>query len=147
MRLLLFASLAIFLISCQTNMARQFEKITPGIDKDAVLDRLGNPRNITRMGGEDRWYYLYYQDEVRQQKEIHFRDGLVVYAGDKKKPAPEVDPVAIDTKHSEVNKQLDEEAERKKQESKNAYTNYLKYQKKVKKEDEVQYLPDFEPLQ
>ena len=39
------------------------------------------------------------------------------------------------------------EADRRKEASKNAYTNYMKYQKKLKKEDEVQYLPDFEPLE
>lgn len=128
-------------------MAKQFERITPGADKDSVLDRLGSPRNITRMNGEDRWYYMYYQDEIRQQKEIHFRDGLVVYVGERKKPTPEIDPIAIDNKNAAVNKQMDDEADRRKEESKNAYTNYIKYQKKLKKEDEVQYLPDFEPLE
>ncbi len=147
MKLLLFFSLSLFLISCQTNMAKQFDRITPGTDKDAVLDRLGSPRNITRMNGEDRWYYMYYQDEIRQQKEIHFRDGLVVYVGERKKPTPEIDPIAIDNKNAAVNKQMDDEADRKKEESKNAYTNYIKYQKKLKKEDEVQYLPDFEPIE
>lgn len=147
MKLLLFFSLSLFLISCQTNMARQFERITPGIDKDAVLDRLGNPRNITRMNGEDRWYYLYYQDEIRQQKEVHFKDGIVIYVGDKKKPTPEIDPVAVDTKNAEMEKQLEDESQRKKEASKNAYTNYMKYQKKLKKEDEVQYLPEFESVE
>lgn len=128
-------------------MAKQFERINVGADKDSVLDRLGNPRGITRMNGEDRWYYMYYQDEIRQQKEIHFKDGLVVYVGDKKKPTPEIDPVVIDAKNAEVNKNFEDEAERKKQDSKNAYTNYMKYQKKIKKEDEVQYLPEFEPVE
>ncbi|MBL7546196.1 MAG: outer membrane protein assembly factor BamE [Bdellovibrionaceae bacterium] len=147
MKLLLFISLCLFLVSCQTNMAKQFDKIKLGSDKDSVLDSLGNPRNITRMGGEDRWYYMYYQDDIRQQKEIHFRDGLVIYVGERKKPTPEIDPVAVDAKNAAVNKQLDDEADRRKEASKNAYTNYMKYQKKLKKEDEVQYLPDFEPLE
>lgn len=147
MKLLFFISLCLFLVSCQTNMAKQFDKIKVGSDKDAVLDYLGSPRNMTRMGGEDRWYYMYYQDDVRQQKEIHFRDGLVTYVGEKKKPTPEIDPVAIDSKHADLNKQMDQEAERRKEASKNAYTNYINYQKKLKKEDEVQYLPDFEPVE
>lgn len=147
MKLILFFFLSLFLVSCQTNMAKQFESITPGTDKDAVLDRLGSPRGMTRIGGEDRWYYLYYQGELRQQKEIHFKDGLVIYIGDKKKPAPEIDPVVIDTKNDEVNKHFEEESNRKKENSKNAYTNYIKYQKKLKKEDEVQYLPEFEPIE
>lgn len=145
-RLLLF-SVCILAISCQTNMARQFDKIKPGSDKDKVLDLMGNPRTITRMDGEDRWYYLYYQDDIRQQREVHFHNGLVVYAGEKKKPIPEIDPVAIDAKNEELNKHMEAEAEKRKEDSKNAYTNYLKYQKKVKKEDDVQYLPDFEPIQ
>lgn len=127
-------------------MARQFDKISPGKDKDAVLDLLGSPRNITRMGGEDRWYYTYYNDEVRQQKEVHFKDGVVIYSGDKKKPAPEIDPVAIDSKNHDSNKKYEEELDARKEASKNAYSNYIKYEKKVKKEDEVQYLPDFESL-
>ena len=147
MKLILFISLCTFLISCQTNMARQFEKITPGKDKDAVLDLLGNPRNMSRMGGEDRWYYMFYQDEVRQQKEVHFRNGLVIYSGDRRKPTPDVDPIIIDSKNDELNKKLEEEADRKKEASKNAYTNYIKYEKKVKKEDEIQYLPEFESLE
>lgn len=147
MRYLLLFSICFLLASCQTNMARQFDKISPGMDKDAVLDKLGSPRHITRMNGEDRWYYLYYQEDVRQQKEIHFKDGLVSYSGEKKKPVAEIDPVVVDTKNSEINRQLDEETEKRKTASKNAYNDYLKYEKKVKKENEIQYLPDFEPLQ
>lgn len=147
MKLLLFFSLCIFLSACQTNMARQFEKIKPGADKDAVLDLLGSPRNITRIAGEDRWYYMYYQDEVRQQKEVHFNNGLVIYSGERQKPVPEVDPVAIDTKNSDMNKKYDDEIEARKEASKNAFTNYQKFEKKVKKENEVQYLPEFESLE
>lgn len=147
MKRLLFISLCLFLVSCQTNMAKQFDRIKLGSDKDSVLDSLGTPRNITRMGGEDRWYYLYYQDDIRQQKEVHFRDGLVTYVGEKKKPTPDVDPIIIDAKNNELNKQLDDEADRRKDESKNAYTNYMNYQKKLKKEDEIQYLPEFEPIE
>lgn len=147
MKLLLFFSLCVLLISCQTNMARQFDKITPGKDKDAVLDLLGSPRNITRMGGEDRWYYVYYHDEVRQQKEVHFRDGLVIYSGERKKPTPEIDPVAIDAKNNEVEKKYEEDLEQRKEASKNAYSDYIKHEKKIKKENEVQYLPDFETIQ
>lgn len=146
MKLLLLLALSFLAISCQTNMARQFDKINAGADKDKVLNLMGNPRHITRMDGEDRWYYLYYQDEARQQKEVHFRNGLVVYAGEKKKPTPDTDPVAVDAKNEKLTEQIEAEAEKRKQDSKNAYTNYIKYQKKMKKEDEVQYLPDFEPL-
>lgn len=128
-------------------MARQFDKIKVGADKDAVLDMLGSPRNITRMGGEDRWYYTYYQEETRQQKEVHFKDGLVIYSGEKRKPSADIDPVAIDKKNDEINKKHDDDAEARKEASKNAYSNYIKYEKKVKKENEIQYLPDFESIE
>ncbi len=147
MKLVLLFSLCVVLISCQTNMARQFDKIKPGTDKDAVLDLLGNPRAITRMAGEDRWYYMYYNDETRQQREVHFKDGLVIYSGEKKKPTPEIDPVVIDKKNAEVEKKFEEDIDARKEASKNAYNNYIKHERKMKKEDEVQYLPDFETVQ
>ncbi len=147
MKLILFFSLCLILSACQTNLSRQFEKIKPGADKDTVLDMLGSPRNITRMGGEDRWYYMYYQDEIRQQKEVHFSNGLVTYSGERQKPAVEVDPVAVDQKNIEMNKKYEDELEARKAASKNAFNNYQKYEKKVKKEDEIQYLPEFESVE
>lgn len=142
-----FAFLAcLFLISCQTNMARQFEKIKTGDDKDTVLDYLGSPRHVTRMPSEDRWYYTYYNDDVRYQKEVHFKNGLVVYAGEKQKAKPEHDPVLIDNKNAEINAKFNAEEEKRKEDSKNAYKDYLGYQKKASKESEVKYIPDFEPV-
>jgi hypothetical protein len=102
---------------------------------------------MTRINGEDHWYYMYYNDDVRLQKEVHFRDGLVVYFGDKKAPSADLMPEAIDAKNEKVNKDLDAASQARAEASKNAYLDYVKYEKKVKKQDRVDYLPEFEPVE
>jgi outer membrane protein assembly factor BamE len=143
--LIIFGSL--FVISCQTNMVKEFDSLKVGNDKHQVIDKLGSPRHMTRMNGEDRWYYMYYNDDVRLQKEVHFKDGLVIYFGDKKAPTPELLPEAIDAKNDRISKEAELENQMKAEASKNAYLDYLKFEKKIKKQDRVEYLPDFEPVE
>lgn len=138
---------SLFIISCQTNMVKEFDNLKVGYDKHQVIERLGSPRTMNRINGEDRWYYLFYNDSVRQQKEVHFKDGLVVYFGDKKIPSAELIPEGIDAKNEKTNKEIDQQVQERAEASKNAYMDYLKFEKKVKKQDRVEYLPEFEPVE
>ncbi|MCK6598611.1 MAG: outer membrane protein assembly factor BamE [Bdellovibrionaceae bacterium] len=142
----LMLPLALFLSACQTNMIKEFNDLKVGYDKHQVIEKIGSPRHMLRMSGEDRWYYMFYNDDQRFQKEVHFKDGLVIYFGDKKIPQAELLPETIDAKNEEKNKIIDIEKSKRDEDSKNAYADYLKYEKKVKKEDRVHYLPDFEPV-
>lgn len=144
---LVFLFGSFLIISCQTNMVKEFDSLKVGYDKHQVIDKLGSPRNMTRMGGEDRWYYLFYNQEQRIQKEVHFKDGLVVYFGDKKLPQPTLIPEAIDAKNDQINTEIDLKTKAKEEASKNAYLDYLKFEQKVKRQDRIEYLPDFEPIQ
>lgn len=138
---------SLIMISCQTNMVKEFDNLKVGYDKHQVLDKLGSPRGMTRINGEDHWYYMYYNDDLRLQKEVHFKDGLVVYYGDKKAPSADLMPEAIDAKNEKMNKDLDAASQARAEASKNAYLDYVKYEKKVKKQDRVDYLPEFEPVE
>lgn len=146
-KFLLLLILSLGFVACQTNMSREFDGLKIGFDKHQVIDKIGSPRHMTRMNGEDRWYYMFYNDELRLQKEVHFKDGVVSYFGDKVKPANDNLPEVIDAKNEKVNFEALTEQEAKKEASKNAYVDYLKYEKKIKKQDKVDYLPDFEPVQ
>ncbi|MCB0370665.1 MAG: outer membrane protein assembly factor BamE [Bdellovibrionales bacterium] len=137
----------LLMISCQTNMVKEFNSLKVGDGKDQVLDKLGSPRHMMRTNGEDHWYYLFYSsDNIRQQKEVHFKDGLVTYFGDKIIPPTDKTPEAIDAKNEEENRKIELESQARAEASKNAYLDYLKYEKTVKKQDQVDYMPDFEPV-
>jgi outer membrane protein assembly factor BamE len=141
--LLFIFSLSIF--SCQGKPLRLFDKVKPGMEKADVIEIMETPWATTRLHGKDRWIYVFYEDGVRYEKEVHFLNGAAVYVGDTWKPVPEKVAETVDKKKDEDEVKFAEESKKAKEENKNAFSNY---EKNVKGEGKkVKYLPEFTEVQ
>lgn len=147
MRSILTLSLAVaalFSTACQTNMLKEYEKLHPGMEKDDVLDKMGNPQRTQRFHGKDRWTYVFYQDRIRYEKEIQFFEGNAVYVGEISQPEPSAAAAAVDSKNEASNKAYDDDVVKKYQDNPKAYSNY---ENEVRGMDKIRYVPDFKPVQ
>lgn len=132
-----------FCSACQTSMVKQWESIKPGMEKNDVLTLMGSPHQTQRFHGKDRWFYNFYDSQIRFQKEVQFFDGSAVYIGDVWQPAIEQSAAIQDSQNFEKEKQLEIKI------SKDAEvhrTNYEAYESQTKGVDRVRYLPTFEPI-
>jgi outer membrane protein assembly factor BamE len=143
MRLLLGALLFLSL-GCQTNMKRAFEELKIGMDKDQVLEAIGGPRAVTRFHGKDRWFIVYYSEGFRHEKEIHFTNGLATYIGDTYEPPPEKSAAAVDKLNASQDVLTYQDLVRTRNTSEQAEANF---EQKVRKEDKVRIVPQFDPIQ
>lgn len=135
--------MGLMLSGCQTSMQKQFSKIKPGMEKDDVLDLMGSPNQTQRFHGKDRWYYTFYDKRIRFDKEVHFFKGNAIYIGDTWEPPEDQSAVAVDNRNAVRNKAIDEEIAREEAANRAAYSGY---ESRVKGEDKVRYVPDFEPI-
>lgn len=90
----------IFLQGCASRPLQQFEKIKQGMEKGTVLDLIGSPQFTKRSLGLDRWTYIFYQDDIKITKEVHFDQGTVTYVGDVQQPIISAD------EQDQINKEL-----------------------------------------
>lgn len=142
--LLPLAAISFLLSACQTSQLRQYEKIHMGMEKNDVLDVMGSPMTTTRLHGKDRWIYVFYNDGIRFEKEVHFMSGNVVYFGEPWAPPAEKTAVATDAKNETLTKEAEaKEAERNELRKANpeAYSNFEKAARG--QDSKVNYLPDF----
>lgn len=139
-RLILLTLMAVALTACQTSMLKSFEKVHPGMDKHQVLENLGSPNTSSRIHGKDRWIYRFYEDGIRFDKEIHFLEGVVIYAGETWTPPAEKSAAAVDQRNAESNAKEDAEREARKRKSSE---DYQKFQDAAKNNDKVRYMPAF----
>ncbi|WP_413559490.1 outer membrane protein assembly factor BamE [Bdellovibrio sp. HCB209] len=136
-------ALALLTTACQTSMVKQFESLKPGMEKDDVLDRMGSPNQTQRVSGKDRWYYNFYDNRIRFNKEVQFVDGMAVYIGEVVQPTEDQTAVAVDTRNESRNKQIDEQMKKEVQENRKAYE---AYEAQTRGTDKVRYVPTFEPI-
>ncbi|ASD65134.1 outer membrane protein assembly factor BamE [Bdellovibrio bacteriovorus] len=136
-------SLGLMLSACQTSMLKQFEEITPGMEKDDVLDLMGSPTQTQRFHGKDRWTYVFYDKRIKFVKEVQFFEGNAIYVGDVWQPPAEKNAVAMDSLNDRKNREIDEQIARDVEGHRRSYD---EYEKKSKGEDKVRYVPDFEPV-
>lgn len=73
-------------VGCQTNELKQYEKLKVGMDKGEVLEIMGSPRRCERRQSQDRWTYVFYQNQMEHQKEIQFFEGRANYIGSLRMP-------------------------------------------------------------
>lgn len=98
--------LHLFLVSaCISNPLDDFGEIFPGMDKTEVLDTMGNPQATQRFYGKDRWTYRFYDRGIHFQKEVHFFEGSVIYAGEVYQP--EVSAFEQDVINAKINDDMD----------------------------------------
>lgn len=141
--LLAFMFIALSLSGCQTNMKKAFEEIKPGMDKDQVLEIIGGPRAVTRFHGKDRWFIMFYTDGVRYEREIHFHNGVADYVGESYVAPEEKQAAYVDKKNEEANEQIFKELVESRSQLGQAAE---EYENKVKGNDKVRYVPQFEPV-
>lgn len=136
---------SLFMTACQTSMLKQFSEIKPGMEKDDVLSLMGSPNQTQRFHGKDRWSYVFYDNRIRFEKEVHFFEGKSVYIGDIWQPEPEKSAVAVDAANEANNQALEEQAVRAREQHR---VNYEAYETEHQKEAaKVRYLPTFVPIQ
>lgn len=88
MNMLVTSALVLLLVGCQSPRHESFKDVKPGMEKDVVLESAGGPYTSRRWNGKDRWIYEYRNTPNGPvTKEVHFKDGKVVYSGDKVVPA------------------------------------------------------------
>lgn len=128
---------------CQTNMNKAFESIKTGMDKDQVLEAIGGPRAVTRFKGKDRWFIVYYHKNLRYEKEIHFTNGLATYVGEPYEAPPEKQAAYVDRQNALQDILTQQDIINSRNE---AAIEEARFEKKVRKEDKVRIVPQFEPI-
>lgn len=68
-------------LGCSSQPKNPEQKITMGMSKADVLEKLGNPNKTARVHGADRWTYETEKNGVTEKTEIFFNDGKVSYFG------------------------------------------------------------------
>lgn len=73
--------MALFLVlaGCSsTPVQKSLDQIGPGMDKDQVLEKAGNPKRTYREEMQDHWIYVYFTDQKEWHREVVFESGKVV---------------------------------------------------------------------
>lgn len=129
-------------LGCATDQKAQFEKVKIGMEKGEVLNLLDSPQRTQRWHGMDRWTYIFYQDDQRLEKEVHFMEGKAQYAGDVYQP--QVSAEAQDQINEASNKELEAQLQAKQAETRKAFSDY---EAQSKGADTIRYVPQFAPVQ
>lgn len=116
------------------------------MDKDTVIDLMGNPQRLERFHSKDRWTYVFYDERVRYEKEIHFLDGISVYVGDIWQPEPEKSWQAVEKEKAVIEEKYQADVAAKKELRVKNSSDYADYEKEVRHEDKVKYMPEFTPV-
>ena len=67
------------LVGCASNsIPSALDRLRPGMDKPAVLDRVGNPTRTYRENGQDHWQYVYFRNDREWTRDITFEDGKIL---------------------------------------------------------------------
>jgi outer membrane protein assembly factor BamE len=84
--LLTLAILAyLFCLGCSSTPTVQFSEIKMGMDKDQVLQAVGNPYRTEKGAVKEKWGYRYYEGKNKEKeilKFIEFINGRVANFGD-----------------------------------------------------------------
>lgn len=142
--LLLIAALAPLVnAGCQTSMGTDFQKLKPGMEKAQVLDIMGSPQRTQRWRGLDRWTYIFYDQELREEREVHFDQGKASYIG--AKHVPTVSAEQQDAINEASNREVEERIRRNREE---AARNLENYEGEIRgTESNPGYVPTFDPVQ
>lgn len=71
----------LFTLSCASPQKSNQQRVSVGMDKDQVLQVLGNPSRSKRVSGSDRWSYDEYVDGSKQVLQVYFQNGRVRFVG------------------------------------------------------------------
>lgn len=129
--------------ACTINQKKRFDEVKVGMEKTDVLNLMASPQISRRWHGMDRWTYIFWEDDTRYEKEVHFQDGKAAYVGETYKPALSAEE--RDKKIDEENAEADKLAQTQREE---ARKKYLQYEDDIQGTDKTQrYVPEFKPVQ
>ena len=131
-----------FLSACATDMHKQFDKVKVGMDKNDVLGLLDSPQRTQRWHGMDRWTYIFYENDNRLEKEVHFSEGVANYVGDLYKP--EITAEEQDSRNESANKDVEVFAQTHREELKKSFQDF---EQRSHGQDSIRYVPQFTPVQ
>lgn len=135
--------LSFALSACQTSMLKQYSKVKAGMEKDDILDIMGSPQRTQRFHGKDRWTYVFYDERIRFEKEVHFFENNAIYVGDVWQPEESLSAFAMDKANESRNIEIDAQIVKDLETHRQAYD---RYESQVRGTDKVRYLPRFEPI-
>lgn len=130
------------LTGCQTQAARDFARIRPGMEKVDVVDIMGDPQRKIRRQGVDKWTYIYYDNRVRTENEVHFNEGVASYVGPHVPPA--ISAEQQDAMFAAENAALEKQIAARRAE---AQSNLHRYEQEVREEDVNEPPRTWEPVQ
>ncbi|MBX3020309.1 MAG: outer membrane protein assembly factor BamE [Bdellovibrionales bacterium] len=81
MRLLLPTLTFLLITGCASIPQRDLENLRPGMDKDMVLNKVGNPKRTFRANGQDHWIYVYFENDIQMSRQLDFADGKLLKVG------------------------------------------------------------------
>lgn len=129
--------------ACTISQKNRFEDVKVGMEKTDVLLLLDSPQISRRWHGMDRWTYIFWEDNVRYEKEVHFQDGKAAYVGETYKP--ELSAEERDKKNEQENLEVEKLAQSRKEEARKSY---IQYQEETQGTDQkIRYVPEFKPVQ
>lgn len=140
--LVLLFIMMLLLTGCTISQKKQFEKVEVGMEKDQVLGLLDSPQRTQRWHGLDRWTYIFYDENHRLEKEVHFNEGKASYVGDTY--APPISANDQDKTNETTNQELETLAQTHKEDFRKAYRGY---EDQVHGRDTIRYVPQYEPVQ
>jgi hypothetical protein len=70
--------LTLCLAGCAASVPRDLDSVRVGMDKDRVLEVVGNPNHTYRAEQADHWVYTYFNGDHEMRREIIFDEGKVV---------------------------------------------------------------------
>lgn len=138
----LFLAAMTLLSGCQLSQQglKSFEKVKPGMEKPEVLDIVGSPDRRQRWHGMDRWTYIYFEKDRREEKEIHFDEGKATYVG--ARVAPEISAEEQDTMNDDANRAVQARAA----EQRNSPTRIIIDNEMLQGVDSQSTPPQFDPV-
>jgi outer membrane protein assembly factor BamE (lipoprotein component of BamABCDE complex) len=116
--------LGMFLSSCASSYKESFDSIEVGMEKFEVIEKMDSPYHVYRQKGIDKWKYVYYEDDKRHEKFVHFDNGRVIYKGDYIPPTS--DAKVEDQKNAEENAVIAQEWDQQHQERTNRHVSNKK---------------------
>ena len=102
---------------------------------------MGDPTYKVRRKGQDRWTWVYFDKNTKQESEVHFDNGNAVYVGAKAKPevSAEDRDKANELANAEIEKAFNESRS-------NARENLPKYEEEMRGSGTDSYVPSYEPV-
>jgi outer membrane protein assembly factor BamE len=127
---------------CASKMGDHFDQVKVGMEKHDVLMLMDSPQRTQRWQGKDRWTYIFYEDNSRIEKEVHFKEGIANYVGDTYKPP--VTAEEQDAINEKANRDLEAREVNRQAELRSAYSDY---EIRSKAQDGIRYVPQFKPVE